>query len=156
MNYSNKKVSTDFTIPVACIDNMYSLLITTYLPCTHNPDRHRSLPVRRQNAVSPSLPSLQITELILHLHIRLLPLLGCRLFLPEVFEQVATLEILIRMHDRLELCSTPRAVFFNFLDFLLVCVFENPSYRQRLSSSAGNASKRIITERRNTYRLQAI
>lgn len=104
-------------------------------------------------------PSLQITELILHLNIRLLPLLGNSLFLPKIFKQVATLEILIRMHDRLELCSTPCAVFFNLLDFLLVCVFENPSYRQRSSSSAaipGNASKRISAGQRDTYRLQAI
>jgi hypothetical protein len=76
-----------------------------YLSCTHNPDSHRSLPAQRQNAISPSLPfpSVQITELILHLNIRLLALLGSSLFLPEIFEQVATLEILIRMHDRLEL-----------------------------------------------------
>jgi hypothetical protein len=114
------------------------------------------------NAKTPfplPFPSVQITELILHLNIRLLPLLGSSLFLPKVFEQVATLEILIRMHDRLELCSTPRAVFFNFLDLLLVCIFENPLYRQRSSSGAavpGNASKRISTEKKNTYRLQAI
>lgn len=80
--------------------------------------------------------SLQITELILHLNIRLLPLLGSSLLFPQIFEQVATLEILIRMHNRLELRSAPRAVFFHFLDFLLVCVFENASYRQRSSSSA--------------------
>ena len=59
---------------------------------------------------------------LLHLDILLLTILT----LPQILQQIAALEVLIWMYDRLQLRSTPRSIIADFLDFLLMCVLKDP------------------------------
>lgn len=83
--------------------------------CFINPSVLR-FPEIRPNAMTPS-----ITCSTLHLNI------AFRLdwVLAQVLQQITSFEILVRMDYRLQLCSAPGTVVSDFLDLLLVCVFED-------------------------------
>jgi len=89
--------------PNAFLSLAYSLLNTS----GYKEEGSKISPISKPQFINPFL--------LLHLDRHIL-----RSPFPEILQQVASLKVLVRMHDRLELRGAPRAVILDTFDFLLI------------------------------------
>lgn len=89
---------------------------------TAKPNLHILIPMSLPTPGRP--PVLNLDCLILHLDIAIC--LPINRILSHILQQIASLEVLIGMYNRLQLRSAPCTIISDFLDLLFMCILKDP------------------------------